>query len=123
MNKEESLEKYKQHLRDNVTYMGVGSMVLELLDNNKVANFAISSLAQEVYGLQEQNKKLVEALRFYASRENWFPVPNIQGLELIVDHSDEELIKLGENESVYSGGKLARAVLKEVEKEASKENL
>lgn len=63
MNKEEALEKYKEHLRDNVTYMGVGSMVLELLDNNKVANFAISSLAQEVYGLEEQNRKLKEALR------------------------------------------------------------
>lgn len=62
-----------------------------------------------VFCIQEKQLiKEVKCVDFYANRESWFPLNQTQGLEMAIDHTDEELIHLSENESVYSGGKRAR---------------
>lgn len=69
---------------------------------------------EQFLALEQKFAKAINKLEFYGSRESWFPIPNMQGTEMVIDHTDEERIELGPNESVYSGGRRAREALKEV---------
>ena len=75
-----------------------------------------------IENLESQNKKLIEALRFYADLDNW-EQPIIRGCralraEKILDRDCDKT-----EDGIFTGGKLARTVLKEVENESNKENL
>lgn len=68
--------------------------------------------------LKEENKKLVEALKFYADTKNWSYTDSAMQYDLhgtIIDDCFTE--GLGEGGGVDFGGKRARQVLKEIGKE------
>ena len=62
--------------------------------------------------LKSDNKKLIEALEFYADSVNWQ-----KGLECYECITDEDVSAVKETNGLYSvGGKLARKVLKEIKR-------
>ena len=63
--------------------------------------------------LREENRKLVNALKFYADTDNWLEEKNRNNLYTIIkdDASDDY------NDALRFGGKLARQVLKEIGEE------
>lgn len=78
MTKEECLEKYKEQLRKNNDYMGMSSRTLALIESDKWAAFVISSLLQEVWGINEENKSLRSDLEWATS--GW-KVGSVLGLD------------------------------------------
>ena len=66
--------------------------------------------------------RLVEALKFYANRENWefsksLPTPHIGIIRLNIKESDKEIGLLCEGHHDDVGGRLARKTLEELERE------
>jgi hypothetical protein len=72
------------HFRPIETFLGVGSMLWyrpypktqnfngRIEQNMEIPAVATTGFSRDwVEGMQEENKKLVDALRFYADRKNW----------------------------------------------------
>lgn len=78
---------------------------------------AVSFIAGFVAGArhrQEENKKLVEALKFYANPIHWNDSGNLDYDMTTIDYSDAAI---PEGYCDNRGGKLARQVLKEIGEE------
>lgn len=89
--------------------------IVEMQNAYETLNAHDEMLIATVDKLKEENKKLVEALKFYASQANWM------GWHRDVDtirSSDCEPAKAIEDDfDIRLGGKLARQVLKEIGEE------
>lgn len=88
------------------------SQLNELRDDN------MSELYEIIKKLQEENKKLVECVEFYADKLNWYDNTQINGSDqkAIFKDSEDCLIK-SIDKHIVIGGKRARQVLKEIGEE------
>lgn len=111
------LQERNETLINKIEYLnqvndGLHLLLKEQENEYETLNAHDEMLIATVDKLKEQNKKLVEALKFYASEDNWesYGFTNKNVIRLI----DIEIL----NEEGHSmGGKLARQVLKEIGEE------
>jgi Ni,Fe-hydrogenase maturation factor len=74
------------------------------------------ALKQERETLKAQNEKMREALSFYANRDNWYNSTPTSSDQKQTITGDVDWCSFYEVD-IYSGGKLARQVLKELDHE------
>lgn len=84
--------------------------IVEMQNAYETLNAHDEMLIATVDKLKEENRKLVEALKFYANETHW-------DLDQILNQSDIEEINVMNLRIEYAAGKRARQVLKEIGEE------
>ena len=64
--------------------------------------------------MKEENKRLRKCVEFYANKENWYDIEEIEGSDRrTISHDSEDLFN-ELNYHIICGGKLARKTLEEL---------
>lgn len=105
------IEKFKKYCSremqgvEKLKYQGFNNEQIITIQEKEIT--ALKSQLERVKGIA---KKVCE---FYGNRDNWNPY-QCDGIQVLIDDNDTEMINLNENEGAEYGGKLARECMKEL---------